>query len=1018
MKRTLLGLLLCSGLALAEPASGPRLVVPVPHSHPISVLKESPDGAYLASGDISGALKIWDESTRQLQQTLSSQRGGFLPLWLDWLGSDRLVCYGNDFRYHLFDVRSGQQLASRPDKPCRNQGGAAQAAGHLFFCPKESDPPVLQQWDPVSWTQQGSWPLPGVPAGDSVWYLSVNRQGTRACLLLESGKALELALPDGKVNWKLDKVPDQFTLLNYGPDGETVLGSSAQGIYFCKAGNLRGPFGHPPDQQAHWVDNQVQYLWQQKLVQIDPEHPASDKVIGSKPISDAFAVGVANHQLMVGNMHGKVIKAASAEAALDEPPFSEICHLAHDRKGRIYAGLVTGQVVCWSMHSGTREALLEGQGRVLGMALSADGKVLLVSRADQPLAIYDAQKLELKSKLPAASGLTSLQTSEDGRFVLGLRNLKMEVYDLQRGSLFKQQSLPRAVALTRLGPAKLAVAESGQVLEYNLLDGKQSRYVNLHATALEFNSQGALYALDEMGPGRVALLPVVERKAQELLQLPAGTKIYQFQSHSSRPLNLSYDPVGQRWLMVGDQGQVLHLTDKPVPLALLPDAGNWSSSPLVPLPNGSFMSVGRESTLEFWNPRETTPSAQLLVLNQGVDWLVTDRSGLFDGTPVAERQIEWLVNNRKVRVDQIFEKAYRPGLLKSLGSASRLPSASQAPVAGLQIQPPQVTFQSPAPGAVVPQRIVEVRLAVKDLGGGAGEPRLFVNGKAVPQTARREGGDYLLQAPLQAGVNDLRCSAMDKSGTVESRGDRLRVTCTAVAQRNPKLIVVALGVNQAGNAPKLSFAEKDAQSLSEKLKSPLFDSTEVRLLTGEKARTDVLRQTFEELGKEAQPQDTLVLFLAGHGSLDSSGYHFLMAPGQPSVDGPALAQWLREFPAQKQFVILDTCHAGAVSDEMASSFALSQQRMARGSGVYMLAACRSDQSALELPKLQHGLLTYSLLEGLKSAPPNSRQQVTVSGLVYYVCSQVPDLCRQVGLNQDVFQFVSGTDFPIRQSGKP
>lgn len=1016
MKRTLLGFLVCCGLAWAD---GPRLVVPVPHSHPVSVLKESPDGAFLASGDMSGTLKIWDESSRQLQQTLSSERGGFMPLWLDWLGSDRLICYGNDFRYHLFDVRSGQQLASQPAKACRNQGGPAQAAGRLYFCPKDSDPPVLQQWDPLTWAQKGSWALPGVQAGDSVYCLSLNRQGTRACLQLESGKVLELSLPDGKVSWRMDRMPDKFALLDYGPDGETILGSGPQGVYFARAGKLRGPFGHAPDRKAFWVDRQVQYFWQQKLVQLDPEHPESDRVIGSKPVQDPFSEGISNHQMVVGTMQGKVLKAASSEAALDEPPFSEIRYLAHDRKGRLYAALLTGQVVCWSMQSGNRETLLEGQGRVQGMALSHDGKVLLVSRADQPLSVYDTETLQLKSKVAAASDLSTLQTSQDGRFVVGVRNNKLEVYDLQSGTSVEQRPQARAWALSRQGPARLATADGGEVVEVNLLDGKQRSFGNLHATALDYDAQGALFALDQIVQGRVSLQPVVERKGQEILQMPPGSRLYQFETHSSRPLSLSYDEVGRRWLMVGDQGQVFHLGEKAQPEMLLPDAGNWSYSPLTPLPNGSFVSIGREHTLEFWKAREASPSGQLLVLNGGVDWLVTDRSGLFDGTPVAERQVEWLVDNRKVRVDQIFEKAYRPGLLKSFGSSAVSSAAqTQAPVAGLQIQPPQVTFQSPVPGAEVAQRIVEVRIAVKDLGGGAGEPRLFVNGKAVPQTARREGGDYLLQAPLQAGVNELRCTAMDKSGAVESRGDRLRLTCTAVAARKPKLVVVALGVNQAGNAPKLSFAEKDAQSLSEKLQSPLFESTEVRLLTGEKARTDVLRQTFEELGKDTQPQDTLVLFLAGHGSLDSNGYHFLMAPGQPSVDGPALAGWLREFPAQKQFVILDTCHAGAVSDEMASSFAVSQQRMARGSGVYMLAACRSDQSALELPKLQHGLLTYSLLEGLKSAPPNSRQQVTVSGLVYYVCSQVPDLCRQVGLNQDVFQFVSGTDFPIRQSGKP
>ncbi|ODT65868.1 hypothetical protein ABS71_11950 [bacterium SCN 62-11] len=1017
MKRTLLGFLFCTGLAMGEPAPSPRLVVPVPHSHPISVVKESPDGALLASGDTGGVIKVWDESSHQLQQTLTSERGGFMPFWLDWLSPDHLICYGNDFRYHLYDVRSGQQLGVRPEQPCRSQGGAAQAGGKLYFCPKVEGPLTLQQWEPLAWKRLASWPIPASQPDETISYLALNRMGTRACVLLGGSKVLELSLPAGKVNWQIEKTSDKFSLGDYGPDGETLLGYDGRGVYLIKAGKMRGPFGHPPDAKAFWVNGKIQYLSQQRLMQLDPQHPESDRVLGSHTLAGVFGEGVAAHQMVVGNMEGKVLEAATGKEALVNPPFSEVLYVAYDRKSRIFAGLISGQVVCWSLHSGGRETLLPGKGRIQGLSVSADGKVLVVSREGDGLELVDAERLESKGKLAIADGLTRVRLSADGQFLVGLRKNKLEAYEVKTGKLLKQQSLPMSYALSRNSPARLAVAEAGVITETDLASGQQKQFPNYHGTALEYDSQDRLFCLDEVVGREVSLQPVVARSEQEIIHAPAGSRTYNFKSHSGWKVRLNYDEVGQRWLMFGDLGQVLLLGDSPEPQPLLPDAANWSSSGIVPLPNGSFVSVGREATVEFWKPQESTPRGQLLVLNGGEDWLASDSSGLFDGTPAAERQVEWLVNKRKVRVDQIFEKAYRPGLLKTFASSTAAAS-SKTPVAGLQIEPPLVTFQTPAPGAEIPQRIVEVRVSVKDQGGGAGEPRLFVNGKAVPQTARREGGIYLLQAPLQAGVNELRCTAMDKSGTVESRGDRLRVTCTAVAQRNPKLWVVALGVNQAANAPKLTFAEKDAQSFSEKLQSSLFEYNEVRLLTGDKARTDTLRQTFEELGKQAQPQDTLVLFLAGHGSLDSKGYHFLMADGQPSVDGPALAQWLREFPAQKQFVILDTCHAGAVSDEMASSFALSQQKMARGSGVYLLAACRSDQSALELPKLQHGLLTYSLLEGLKSAPPNSRQQVTVSGLVYYVCSQVPDLCRQVGLNQDVFQFVSGTDFPIRQSGKP
>lgn len=1008
MKRTLLALLFCTGLSLAEPAP-PRLVLPVPHSQPICVLRESPDRRYLASGDFSGVIKIWDESSQQLQQTLSSQRGGFLPMWLDWLSADKLVCYGNDFRFHTYDVSTGLHLKSQPEQPLRCRGGFAQAGGKLFFSPFQSKTPVLQRWDPLSWTQQGSWDLPA-----AVSSLSVNAGGDRACLVLEDGRALELSLADGKAVWELAKAPDRLSLHGYGPDGQTVLASSPQGLFLLGAGGLRGPFSHPPDRAAMWVDNRVQYLFDKKVVEWDPAQPENPGSAANRPAPDYFAEGVANHKLILGVMEGKLLEAASGQPAVANPPFSQIRHLAYDRKGRIYAGLLSGPVVCWSMQSGTRETLLEGKSRVTGLALSADGKCLTVSR-ESGLDFYDAAQLKLKKSVPIGGGpLFNLECSQDGRYLVGLRNGKIEIYDTQSDRLQEQRPLTGAYALASQGAPKFAQIGSGEVVETDLNTGKKTRFANYSAAALAYDDQGRLFGLTQLQPGRLRFQPVVQRSDADIMKIPAGARDYNYTARTSQ-LHLHYDAGSKKWLMSGEEGQSLELGQAANPVRLLPDGGNWNSTALTVLPNGSFLTVGREHTVEFWKPGQPAPGGQLVVLNDGADWLVTDGSGLFDGTPEAEHQIEWLVDNRKVRVDQLFEKAYRPGLLKSFaGSAS---GEAARPVAGLQIVPPLVEFKGPAPGAEIAQRIVDVRIAVKDQGGGSAPPLLYVNGKAIPQPARRDGEDFLLQAPLQPGVNELRCTAMDKSGTIEARGDRLRVTCTAVEARNPKMMVIAVGLNQAGKASKLSFAEKDAQSLSERLQSPLFSSCEVRLLAGEKARTDLIGQAFQDFAKDAQAQDTLVLFLAGHGTLDSKGYHFLMSPGQPDLDGQTLAQWLREFPAQKQFVILDTCHAGAVSDEMAASFAVNQQRLARGSGVYMLAACRSEQSALELPSLQHGLLTYSLLEGLKSAPPNSRQQVTVSGLVYFVCSQVPDLCRQVGLNQDVFQFVSGTDFPIRLSGK-
>jgi WD40 repeat protein len=1009
MKRTLLGFLCLAGLCFAQPA--PRLVVPVPHSLAITALSQSPDGRYLASGDVRGTLKVWDQTSNRLQQTLTSQRGGFVPYWLDWLDACKLVCYGSDFRYHTYDIASGVQIASQPAQAYRSQGGVVQARGRIYLCPMQKGAPVLECWEPTAWKKLSSWPIPSAQSGDTVSSLSVTPDGAKACLLLSGGRALEVNLERGQPSWQWNQLPDNLHLAGYGPDGVTVAAYGPTGVYWLGPQPPRGPLGSPA-RSALWVEGKVQILSDNRLFQLDPESPQV-VTLNPQPSPISLSQAVSNRHLVLGTADGQLLDAQNGQPLFAQPSFNEIRRLAYDPQGNLYAGLVSGQVVCWSLRSGKRETVFPGSGRVVGMALSANGRVLAVSRAqDANLEFYDCANLKSLTRLTMTEGgLASLQCSHDGRYVAGLRGRQLEIYDRQTGKLLEKRALAQdlAYAFHPTAPV-LAVAGRGEVIETDLSNSRQVNYPNYRASALAYDNQGKLYGFLQWRPDRLRLEPIVVRSPKDLA-FSQGGQDYPWSGGHREAWSLGFDPFARTWLLGTNQGGIFRLGQQGEIKPVLPDGGSLALDQPNPLPNGTFITLGREHTVEFWKASEDSPRGQLLVLNQGADWLVTERSGLFDGTPEAERQVEWVLDNHKVRVDQLFEKAYRPGLLKSFGtSGSEVRPASPT---GLQIRPPQVEVLEPAAGAQVAQRIVDVRVTVKDQGGGASEPRLFVNGHALPHKPRQSDGEYLFQAPLQPGVNEIRCTAMDKTGSVESRGNPLRLTCTLPVQRKPKLMVIAVGLNQAGNATRLSFAEKDARSLSESLKSPLFESCDVRLLAGEQARTDLLQKSFEELGKEAQPQDTLVLFLAGHGVVDSKGYHFLMSAGQPSLDGASLTQWLREFPAQKQFVILDTCHAGAVSDELAASFAISQQRMARGSGVYLLAACRSEQSALELPRLQHGLLTYSLLEGLKSAPANSRQQLTVSGLVYFVCSQVPDLCRQVGLNQDVFQFVSGTDFPLR-----
>jgi uncharacterized caspase-like protein len=113
-------------------------------------------------------------------------------------------------------------------------------------------------------------------------------------------------------------------------------------------------------------------------------------------------------------------------------------------------------------------------------------------------------------------------------------------------------------------------------------------------------------------------------------------------------------------------------------------------------------------------------------------------------------------------------------------------------------------------------------------------------------------------------------------------------------------------------------------------------------------------------------------------------------------------------------VVLDTCHSAAASPDLAARFAISQQRLARGSGTFLLAACRSGETAAEVGSLQHGLLTYSLLNGFgkKGAPANAQGQITVNSLIQFVSSDFPEVSRRHEQNQELYQFTQGSDFPL------
>ena len=184
---------------------------------------------------------------------------------------------------------------------------------------------------------------------------------------------------------------------------------------------------------------------------------------------------------------------------------------------------------------------------------------------------------------------------------------------------------------------------------------------------------------------------------------------------------------------------------------------------------------------------------------------------------------------------------------------------------------------------------------------------------------------------LATGRNKIQVSVLNSAGA-ESLYANAEVNCTAERPK-PKLYAVALGVSQY-DRPEwcLKYAAKDATDLIGKLKAKACSSySEVKpLLLTDKEVTKESAAKIKEFLSRATIDDTVLIFMAGHGLLDDKyDYYFGTTdidPAKPSERGmpyEAIDNILAEVPSLKKALLMDTCHAGELDEDEKKELAVS-----------------------------------------------------------------------------------------------
>lgn len=327
-------------------------------------------------------------------------------------------------------------------------------------------------------------------------------------------------------------------------------------------------------------------------------------------------------------------------------------------------------------------------------------------------------------------------------------------------------------------------------------------------------------------------------------------------------------------------------------------------------------------------------------------WIIWTPMGYYDASPGAEQLIGWHVNRgpdksaKFYRVQQFRKQLYRPDIINRILSGESIQEAIVAanrrkgqtdsvdfrsPSDIANHHPPKIEFLSPWRGERLSANQVVVEASLESRNGlPIREATLIVNGVAeqvfVAETPHQQSLDISYTVQLESGRNDIELIAANAESTSAAKSVYVVVEAT-VPHVAANLNVLAIGISEyaetQGDFVNLPQAADDAHTFASTVarqgNSQLYAEVRSRVLTDSRAtRTEIL-DGLQWLVDQTEPNDTVAIFMAAHGFVDSSENFYLGTYEVDKTRPRATAVSWREFtktlhedlPSGKRLVFLD-----------------------------------------------------------------------------------------------------------------
>jgi len=556
---------------------------------------------------------------------------------------------------------------------------------------------------------------------------------------------------------------------------------------------------------------------------------------------------------------------------------------------------------------------------------------------------------------------------------------------------------------------KTIVSGSGDktIKLWDVVTGREIRTLTGHSDvvmSVAFSPDGKTVV---SGAGFLYIFKRSEDNIIRLWDVASGREIRTFSGHSNGVYSVAFSQDGKRIISASSDGTVC-----------LWDVANGKEI-------AKFISFSGSDSQLISASRDITTAAEESASSINGEWVVITPDGYYAASPRGDRYLNVRIGNTVTGIDSFRSVFYNPDVVRA--RLAGLPDPVSKKTVTIQqaaaFMPPDVVVQTQTRTASsstanisvfiadknlpVQNIIVMVngrRLGKDELSAASGASGLQPGKASITVTGNQKTLNFTLPVNLDPGDNRIEVVAFNGYSENRRYVDVIWNVPAGGKPALPDLYILAIGVNkydnpgeQLGNLRDLDYCVADARGIIESLKAQegVRYGKVHSLLIADNAD---IQPTAENIRKNlnflegAGPKDVALLFLAGHGVSAAEGkFYFLPRDAVISADGNVNTGRaisgdeivsVLDAPGNR-LVFIDACKSGGVDNDR-------MVRLFMDTNAFVFAACRGNESSLELANLGHGVFTYSVMDALKGAEgARAADNVSVKSMSGFVSIDVP-----------------------------